>query len=173
MNIKQANEIPADLWLERMEGIRPVKTSSGGHEVFYHSPLRDNDHTPSFVWNRTKNVWIDNGTEQAGKTFDLVKELRNTSAKETLEIIRQSGLHNAGYSPALPSRDQAAPSGMRKFKEKTAPRSNRRQRAETPCPTRLSGKAWGRPGYCQKVPARGPLRDHHRPTYVRGGTRRK
>lgn len=101
MNIAQANKIPAGLWLEVMEKIHPVKTSSGGDRYFYHSPLRTDDLNPSFVWSASKNLWIDNGTGQGGKTFDLIKALRHTTAKDTLEIIRNSGLHGKSYSPTV------------------------------------------------------------------------
>jgi DNA primase len=101
MNIDQANEIPAGLWLEVMENIHPVKTSSGGDEHFYHSPLRDDDHNPSFVWSAAKNVWIDNGTNEGGRTFALIKALRHTTAKDTLAIIRDSGLYGKSYNPTM------------------------------------------------------------------------
>lgn len=102
MNIKQANEIPAGLWLERMEGIRPSKTCSGGDEVFYHSPLRNNDTNPSFVWSRSKNLWIDNGTGEGGRTFELVKRLRNLVARDALDLIQKSGLYTQDYIPCAP-----------------------------------------------------------------------
>lgn len=95
MNIAQANTIRGDVWLEKMEGIKPVARYSGGKELAYHSPFRE-DKIPSFMFNVDKNLWIDNGLNEGGGTFELVKKLRHLIAKDTLKLIEQSGLYQGG-----------------------------------------------------------------------------
>jgi len=74
MRADQARNIPIDRYLES-QGIKPVKTRLGGRELWYHSPIRDGDSTPSFKVDSSKNLWFDHGLAVGGNIIDLVVEL--------------------------------------------------------------------------------------------------
>ena len=114
MNISQVDKIPIEDWLEKVEGIKPSFTSSGGQELHYHSPIRNDDEHPSFVVNTQKQVWIDNATRDSGKTFSMIKLMYNLSPKEALALVRRSIFNNPSLveivSPGLnPARSNPKP----------------------------------------------------------------
>lgn len=96
MNIAQATCIPIGDYLER-QGIRPEKTRLGGRELWYHSPIREGDKTPSFKVDTLKNVWFDHGLAHGGNIIDLVRELCSCDVRDALRHLEQTRL----YSPAL------------------------------------------------------------------------
>ena len=68
MRADQARTIPIDVYLER-RGLSPTKTRLGGRELWYHSPIREGDETPSFKVDTGKNVWFDHGLVRGGNRF--------------------------------------------------------------------------------------------------------
>ncbi|MBU2532759.1 MAG: hypothetical protein KKB37_08460, partial [Alphaproteobacteria bacterium] len=47
MRARQAREIPISRYLE-IEGVKPASVRRGGRELWYSSPIRSGDKTPSF-----------------------------------------------------------------------------------------------------------------------------
>lgn len=95
MNIAQAKCIPIGSYLER-QGIRPQKDRQGGRELWYHSPIRKDDETPSFKVDTIKNLWFDHGAATGGNIIDLVRELCSCDVRDALQHLEKTGL----YSPA-------------------------------------------------------------------------
>ena len=58
MRADQARQVPISVYLER-SGIQPAKVTRGGRELWYSSPLREGDKTPSFKVDTDKNLWFD------------------------------------------------------------------------------------------------------------------
>ena len=96
MRADQARQIPIVIYLERA-GITPAKVTRGGRELWYSSPLREGDKTPSFKVDTDKNLWFDHGMARGGNVIDLVIEMRRVTVKEALAIL-ESGF--AGTVPA-------------------------------------------------------------------------
>ena len=96
MNIAQAKCIPLEQYLER-QGLRPKKTRQGGRELWYHSPIRDGDKTPSFKVDTVKNVWFDHGVAHGGNIIDLVREMCSCDVRPALRHLEQTRL----YSPCM------------------------------------------------------------------------
>ena len=72
MNSKQAKAEPLPEFLGRL-GHEP--TSIRGHDVWYRSPFRPDERTPSFKVDRQKNVWYDHGIGAGGTIIDLMVQL--------------------------------------------------------------------------------------------------
>ena len=68
---QQAHNISIVRYLSH-QGFFPVYSSCGGQEYHYHSPIRNNDNTPSFHLNVFKNKWHDKGLGLGGDVIDLV-----------------------------------------------------------------------------------------------------
>lgn len=82
------------------EGHKPAYTRREGREVWYRSPLRADDNTPSFKVDALINKWFDHGLAEGGNTLDLVVALRRCTVAEALSILDQTGLYRqGGYSP--------------------------------------------------------------------------
>lgn len=96
MRADQARQIPISLYLER-SGIRPAKVTRNGRELWYTSPIREGDDTPSFKVDTEKNLWFDHGLSVGGNVIDLVIEMRRVTVKEALAIL---GSGFAGSTPA-------------------------------------------------------------------------
>ena len=96
MRADQARLIPIATYLERA-GVQPAKVTRGGRELWYSSPLREGDTTPSFKVDTDKNLWFDHGMARGGNVIDLVIEMRRVTVKEALAIL-ESGF--AGSVPA-------------------------------------------------------------------------
>ena len=75
MNIKQLNEFPISDFLSR-EGILPSKDR--GTTLWYISPIRTEETTPSFKVDIKLNRWYDHGIGEGGKLFDLALRLYQT-----------------------------------------------------------------------------------------------
>lgn len=96
MNIAQAKCIPLKAYLEG-QGITASKSGQGGRELWYRSPIRQGDETPSFKVDTVKNLWFDHGAVTGGNIIDLVRELCSCDVRDALQHLEKTGL----YSPAL------------------------------------------------------------------------
>jgi hypothetical protein len=72
MNARQAKAEPLVEFLARM-GYQPANVR--GNDVWYTSPFRPSEKTPSFKIDRLKNLWYDHGAGQGGTIIDFVQEL--------------------------------------------------------------------------------------------------
>ncbi len=91
MRASDARDIPIPRYLER-EGIWPARSRNGGRELWYTSPIRSGDKTPSFKVDTVLNVWYDHGLDQGGTLIDLVCELKSVTVSEALAILDATGL---------------------------------------------------------------------------------
>ena len=96
MRADQARQIPIHLYLDRA-GIKPSKSVRQGRELWYKSPIRDGDDSPSFKVDTLLNLWFDHGAARGGNVIDLVVEMQRVSVKEALAIL---GSGYAGSTPA-------------------------------------------------------------------------
>ncbi len=103
MRSDQAKTISISSYLEQVEGIKPKNSRLGGKELWYNSPIRQGDKTPSFKVDTILNLWFDHGLSKGGKIIDLVCEIRNVSVREALSILENSGLHYDNYTPSYTS----------------------------------------------------------------------
>lgn len=105
MRADQAKTIPIDRYLES-QGINPVKSRQGGRELWYQSPIRDGDSTPSFKVDTILNAWYDHGLGKGGNTLDLAIELHRSTVSEALAHLERTRLYSAfgsaGQSSAMP-----------------------------------------------------------------------
>ena len=101
MRADQAKTIPIDRYLES-QGFNPVKTRQGGRELWYQSPIRDGDSTPSFKVDTVLNAWYDHGLGKGGNTLDLAIELHRSTVKEALAHLERTRLY-APYGNTSPS----------------------------------------------------------------------
>lgn len=86
MQASQARTILIQDYLEK-EGYKPQKQARNGSELWYISPLRTKENTPSFKVDTVKNLWFDHGLAKGGNVVDLVIELRKTTVKQALQIL--------------------------------------------------------------------------------------
>lgn len=103
MRADQAKTIPVDLYLGH-QGFKPAKARMNGRELWYHSPIRGGDSSPSFKVDTIINKWYDHGLGRGGNTLDLAIELTQSSVSDALHHLERTGLYSqAGYSarPAL------------------------------------------------------------------------
>ena len=98
MRADQAKTIPVSSYLEYL-GIKPAKERLGGRELWYHSPLRQGDGTPSFKIDTILNRWFDHGLGRGGNTLDLAVELQKASVREALHHLERSGLYDNARTP--------------------------------------------------------------------------
>jgi hypothetical protein len=85
MNSKQAKELDLVEFVARM-GHTPSKTR--GNDIWYRSPFRPEERTPSFKIDAQKNIWYDFGMGQGGTIIDLVQNLyRTPDISQVLAII--------------------------------------------------------------------------------------
>ena len=118
MRADQARTIPIDVYLER-RGVSPAKTRQGGRELWYHSPIRDGDVTPSFKVDTGKNVWFDHGIVRGGNIIDLVREFYQCNVSQALAVLESTGLYSPHFST---SRSAASPAPAQfRLQENRAP----------------------------------------------------
>lgn len=91
MRASEARDIPIPRYLE-CEGITPAKTRKGGRELWYASPIRSDDKTPSFKVDTVLNVWYDHGLAEGGTLIDLVCHFKSVTVSEALAILDATGL---------------------------------------------------------------------------------
>ncbi len=75
MNSKQAKAAPLHEFLGRM-GYQPAAIR--GNDLWYKSPFRPQERTPSFKIDCAKNVWYDHGMGAGGTVIDFVQQLEHT-----------------------------------------------------------------------------------------------
>lgn len=75
MNTKQAKAEPLHEFLGRM-GYQPAHVR--GNDIWYRSPFRPDERTPSFKIDQVKNVWFDHGLGAGGTIIDFVQHLNQT-----------------------------------------------------------------------------------------------
>lgn len=118
MRADQAKTIDISNYLQYVEGITPDRTRMNGRELWYRSPIRDGDKTPSFKVDTVINAWYDHGTLVGGNVLDLVIAIRNCTVKEALAILERSGLYQGGtvspYRPYARSKAQSNIQGIPK-----------------------------------------------------------
>jgi hypothetical protein len=97
MRSDQAKTIPINKYLEHL-GIKPSNIRFDGRELWYHSPIRQGDATPSFKVDTRINKWFDHGLGRGGNTLDLAIELCRGSVSDALRALDRSGIYNPhGY----------------------------------------------------------------------------
>lgn len=98
MNIEQAKHIPIASYLSR-EGYQPKRVRHGGTELWYHSPLRKGDDTPSFK----VDVLVKAGIPIDQRTLTDVTALMFASAvNRNLEVaarLAELGADTAAFDP--------------------------------------------------------------------------
>ena len=86
MRATDASNIPIERYL-LVEGYKHSRVGFNGDELWYQSPIRSGDSTPSFKVNRVKNLWYDHGLDEGGDVIKLVCTLRKVTVAEALSII--------------------------------------------------------------------------------------
>lgn len=98
MRASDARDIPISSYLS-CEGYSPARERHGGRELWYSSPLRSGDSSPSFKVDTVLNVWYDHGLAHGGTLIDLVCELKSVTVAEALAIIEATGLGAQAHRP--------------------------------------------------------------------------
>lgn len=151
MNIAQAKCIPLDRYLES-QGHRPKSTRQGGRELWYHSPIRDDDANPSFKIDTIKNLWFDHGKATGGNIIDLVREMCACDVRDALQHLEKTGL----YSPALSSPMTSMPRAASRRSEASPGKWDAEGEKEKSEPLRLISKgALQHPALLQYLTKRG------------------
>lgn len=107
MRATDASNIPIERYL-LAEGYKHSRIGFNGEELWYQSPLRTGDSTPSFKVNRAKNLWYDHGLDEGGDVIKLVCTLRKVTVSEALSIIEsleRQGLPKIDNEVAVSSRN--------------------------------------------------------------------
>ncbi len=99
---QEAHEVSIVCYLSQ-QGIFPVYSSCRGQEYHYHSPIRQDDDTPSFHVNVVKNKWHDKGLGIGGDSIDLVAEHQNLTRSQACHWLSDSGLYQGNYVPEHPT----------------------------------------------------------------------
>jgi hypothetical protein len=88
MNIKQAKEIPLDDFLAWL-GYQPTRKAKG--ELWYKSPFRSDDNTPSFKISASKKAWFDfgDGGSSGGSIIDFCLRYYNLPENAIPEALRE------------------------------------------------------------------------------------
>ena len=97
MRAKEARQISIGAFLKN-EGLHPANIRHDGKELWYSSPLRSGDSSPSFKVDTVKNLWFDFGLGKGGNALDLVCELKNLTIKQALAFLDGSSLLRCPYS---------------------------------------------------------------------------
>lgn len=98
MRSDQAKTIPIDLYLA-LRGHKPANIRLNGRELWYQSPIRKNDETPSFKVDTVINKWFDHGLGRGGNTLDLAIEFCRGSVRDALHELERSNLYKShGYT---------------------------------------------------------------------------
>jgi len=95
MRANQAKTIPVERYLE-CQGFKPTNSRKGGKELWYISPIRDDDKNPSFKVDTILNCWFDYGVNVGGNTLDLaIKMLNDATVSQALKHLDDTKLYNA------------------------------------------------------------------------------
>ena len=110
MNSKQAKATPLHEFLGLL-GYRPAQVR--GNDIWYRSPFRPDERTPSFKIDRAKNVWFDHGIGEGGTIIDFVQHLNQTSdiarVLSTIADVLGSPARPAIVLPEAPARPKDPP----------------------------------------------------------------
>lgn len=110
MNSKQAKAEPLPEFLGRLGH---VPTSIRGNDVWYRSPFRPGERTPSFKVDRQKNVWFDHGMGEGGTIIDLMVHLEGESdigrVLERIAWVLGSPPKERVVMPAVRDRERPVP----------------------------------------------------------------
>ena len=110
MNSKQAKAEPLPEFLGRL-GYQPAHVR--GNDIWYKSPFRPDERTPSFKIDRAKNVWFDHGLGEGGTIIDLVGHLNGTADVSCIlsgiADVLGSAPRSAILLPEAPERPRPAP----------------------------------------------------------------
>ena len=111
MNSKQAKAEALPEFLGRM-GYQPARDR--GNDLWYTSPFRPNERTPSFKIDRAKNVWYDHGLGTGGTIIDFIQQLNQV---QDISRVLSTIADILGSSPrsniVLPSQVSRAPERLR------------------------------------------------------------
>lgn len=105
MRSDQARNIPLDKYLAS-QGHTPIQVRQNGRELWYRSPIRDGDKTPSFKVDTIINKWYDHGAGRGGNTLDLAIEFFNGSVRDALAHLEQTNLY-AGMAYPTPQKSSS------------------------------------------------------------------
>jgi hypothetical protein len=86
MNCKKAKLIDLISYLKK-QGFKVGKTTT--KDVWFYSPFRNNERTPSFKVDVTKNVWYDFSEGVGGTIIDFIMNYNNCSIKGALAILSE------------------------------------------------------------------------------------
>ena len=101
MNSKQAKTISLNSFLEKL-GYFPDATKGSANDVWYKSPFRPDEKTPSFHVNKPKNIWFDFGCSKGGDIIDFVTELKGGNISAALNFIANAHTN----APKMPVQTQ-------------------------------------------------------------------
>jgi hypothetical protein len=107
MNSKQAKELSLPQFLHQL-GYAPAHRR--GQDIWYTSPFRPNEQTPSFKIDHAKNFWFDFGMGRGGTIIEFVQLLYATEdVARVLAIIAEvNGGATRVRQPAIPEVDRRA-----------------------------------------------------------------
>ena len=110
MNSKQAKAEPLPDVLGKL-GYLPA--SVRGDDIWYRSPFRPNERTPSFKIDRQRNVWFDHGIGEGGTIIDFFGALHGTTDVSKILTLIAETLGNPVpvplHLPAISSIPKASP----------------------------------------------------------------
>ena len=76
------------------EGHKPQRERKNGKELWYQSPIRQGERTPSFKVDTHLNRWYDYALGEGGNTLDLAVTIHQASVRDALRILERSGLYD-------------------------------------------------------------------------------
>jgi hypothetical protein len=85
MNLDIIRNIPLETYLSSI-GFEPKRQS--GNRVFYHSPFRPAERTPSFAVQRKQNDFKDFATGERGDIIEFVGRYHNVDFKEAIRLLQ-------------------------------------------------------------------------------------
>jgi hypothetical protein len=105
MNSKQAKAEPLHEFLGRL-GYQPARIR--GDDLWYTSPFRPGERTPSFKIDRVKNVWFDHAMGEGGTIIDFVAHLNGTAEISRVLSTIEGVLGQTPAPPRIVIPDQVA-----------------------------------------------------------------
>ena len=111
MRSDQARNIPLDKYLTS-QGHTPIQVRQNGRELWYRSPIRDGDKTPSFKVDTSINKWYDHGAGRGGNTLDLAIEFFNGSVRDALAHLEKTNLYASMAYPTPQTSSSPTPIQM-------------------------------------------------------------
>lgn len=109
----ELKKIPIQEYLAS-QGFAPVRQAGG--RIWYHSPLRDGDKTPSFTVDMNNNRWYDFAMGEGGSIIDLALRLSPSSSYVDVLKKLQEFTGFAGSSPSIIPVRKNETSSVHRFK---------------------------------------------------------